>query len=790
MRVITNVKAAVRRARARGVDNARGMTSAELRDEIRAVKAQISGAAGIVLKRERPARYAELEKRLDELLDASSYRAKDTLTPIPVSGDREKDLAIAKHNAGVTRSQDRRVRDAQLSEDSLFTLGQYIKTGSGKTSSSGLQIRRAIKEVEKAHGAEQAEAAKRYLERFNANGATDAAYPSQEAWHAFNEACKTPNGKKVYTGARADKALKMIESRFGKEQAELCARSAGRATDTSTVRHAQDRHAQDRRAKDGSKFEWECPKCNQVFTGDNRDALEDRAYAHLEHSHKAETTVRIKQVATDTFPVFNLSPVPMPEEEHGKGRYARAWGEDALTPIPMEDAEVTTRRQPNPNPNPRSITSLALPTPVDVSNAYRPRSATELSKSFGKDEFGAGQKIKYQDPRSGKWLPGTVTGPARKVNGFNGVLPVKNDAGQNVDVHYDRVKAADAGYASPEDMAELKAKLAKAEAAIAKVKAAGKNILHYPNLIYERDKLKRMVANYRTNDALTPIGRAKDAAGGTYTMKEVNGKWVVYSADGKKICTYDDKAAAQHCVRLSMPNRIKSAKDAGPLTQKCVNCGMPIYKDTKYDVGKWLHGGTSQAGCSGGPGSSQFPELWPKKATPKATAKDALRGLTPIGDAADGAWKQTGKSSLGDEWTYASNVTGFSGSHFEGRVEEARKSGYFVASLGFSSERRKFSSLDEAKAYVKRSVDAQADERFKARDALRPMGVPRKADFAKEVAEMNAMNARLRAGLAPSHIATEKSAVQPLVLPSMVPVSKKRFNGARDALRGLTPVGV
>jgi hypothetical protein len=53
----------------------------------------------------------------------------------------------------------------------------------------------------------------------------------------------------------------------------------------------------------------------------------------------------------------------------------------------MEDAEVTTKRQPNPNPNPRSITSLALPTPVDVSNAYQPRSATELKKSFGKDGF-------------------------------------------------------------------------------------------------------------------------------------------------------------------------------------------------------------------------------------------------------------------------------------------------------------------------------------------------------------------------------------------------------------------
>jgi hypothetical protein len=55
-------------------DSAKGMTSTELRDEIRAVKAQISGGAGIVLKRERPARYKQLEDRLTELLDAASYR--------------------------------------------------------------------------------------------------------------------------------------------------------------------------------------------------------------------------------------------------------------------------------------------------------------------------------------------------------------------------------------------------------------------------------------------------------------------------------------------------------------------------------------------------------------------------------------------------------------------------------------------------------------------------------------------------------------------------------------------
>ena len=55
---------------------ARGTTSTELRDEIRSVKSLISGAAGITLKRTDPNRYAALEHRLDELLDAASYRTK------------------------------------------------------------------------------------------------------------------------------------------------------------------------------------------------------------------------------------------------------------------------------------------------------------------------------------------------------------------------------------------------------------------------------------------------------------------------------------------------------------------------------------------------------------------------------------------------------------------------------------------------------------------------------------------------------------------------------------------
>ena len=45
------------------------------------------------------------------------------------------------------------------------------------------------------------------------------------------------------------------------------------------------------RAFDGSKFEWKCPKCGQVFTGESSDPLEDRAWHHLETVHNDESTL-------------------------------------------------------------------------------------------------------------------------------------------------------------------------------------------------------------------------------------------------------------------------------------------------------------------------------------------------------------------------------------------------------------------------------------------------------------------------------------------------------------------
>ncbi len=55
-----------------------GPTSAEIKAELRAIRPQLAGQAGIVLKRESPERYAVLEKRLTDLLDAATTRAKDS----------------------------------------------------------------------------------------------------------------------------------------------------------------------------------------------------------------------------------------------------------------------------------------------------------------------------------------------------------------------------------------------------------------------------------------------------------------------------------------------------------------------------------------------------------------------------------------------------------------------------------------------------------------------------------------------------------------------------------------
>jgi hypothetical protein len=372
--------------------------------------------------------------------------AKDTLTPIPVSGDREKDLAIAKHNAGVTRSQDRRVRDANAD-----------------AYQEGAHVLYAGKPCIVIH------------------------------MYADTVDLKTQEGYKLL-GVKMSK----LKPDYGK------AKDASPVFNLSPVPMPEDEHDRGRLAQ---------PQYPALDSADSNLEVYARQLAwgasDMNNKTAKVPTSMMKalrtaaDMASDSTLKFYAKQAVYSARDIGD-KWCRIGSPEihalrrALVNSSKAEDEVTTKRQPNPNPNPRSITSLALPTPVDVSNAYQPRSATELKKSFG-----------------------------------------------------------------------------------------------------------------------------KDAAGGTYTMKEVNGKWVVYSADGKKICTYDDKAAAQHCVRLSMPNRIKSAKDAGPLTQKCVNCGMPIYKDMKYDVGQWKHGGTSQAHCSGGPGSSQFPELWPKKATPKAMAKDA-----------------------------------------------------------------------------------------------------------------------------------------------------------------------
>jgi predicted DNA-binding antitoxin AbrB/MazE fold protein len=112
-----------------GKDDARGMTSIELRDEIRAVRNQISGSAGIMLKRENPERYKQLESRLTDLLDASSYRSKDALPlPVPVKDDRPPLGGLKCQKCGKSVSEKTR----QLGGPPLCALHRAIASGSGK----------------------------------------------------------------------------------------------------------------------------------------------------------------------------------------------------------------------------------------------------------------------------------------------------------------------------------------------------------------------------------------------------------------------------------------------------------------------------------------------------------------------------------------------------------------------------------------------------------------------------------------------------------------------------------
>lgn len=69
--------------KSKGKDSVTGMTTAEVKAEIKAIRPQISGAAGITLKRENPKRYAELDKRLTDLLGSAR------LSDVQPVGDEE-----------------------------------------------------------------------------------------------------------------------------------------------------------------------------------------------------------------------------------------------------------------------------------------------------------------------------------------------------------------------------------------------------------------------------------------------------------------------------------------------------------------------------------------------------------------------------------------------------------------------------------------------------------------------------------------------------------------------------
>ena len=128
-----------------GKDDARVMTSIELRDEIRAVRSQISGSAGIMLKRENPERYKQLESHLTDLLDASSYRSKDALPlPVPVKDDRQPLGGLKCQKCGKSVSEKTR----QLGGPPLCALHRAIASGSARDDEDGSTFVRAAEKTE------------------------------------------------------------------------------------------------------------------------------------------------------------------------------------------------------------------------------------------------------------------------------------------------------------------------------------------------------------------------------------------------------------------------------------------------------------------------------------------------------------------------------------------------------------------------------------------------------------------------------------------------------------------
>jgi hypothetical protein len=101
-----------------------------------------------------------------------------------------------------------------------------------------------------------------------------------------DQRAKTGSGKR--TPASIAVALKYAAKKYDAEVVAALRRYYGVG--------AKDMVMDRRGARDSSKFEWTCPKCRQVFTGEARDPLEDRAWYHLEFKHNdISMPVKIKR---------------------------------------------------------------------------------------------------------------------------------------------------------------------------------------------------------------------------------------------------------------------------------------------------------------------------------------------------------------------------------------------------------------------------------------------------------------------------------------------------------------
>jgi hypothetical protein len=117
-------------------------------------------------------------------------------------------------------------------------------------------------------------------------------------------------------------------------------------------------------------YDMACPKCAGVG---ERTAGNTCVACH--------GTGKIKVTVPDSEAYDGLEPIPVDDQVLGHG----AAGDRELRPIPVNDAEVTTKYAERPKPAKWGGTSMALKTPSEVKEAYAPRGEEGFKKTFGKD---------------------------------------------------------------------------------------------------------------------------------------------------------------------------------------------------------------------------------------------------------------------------------------------------------------------------------------------------------------------------------------------------------------------